>query len=246
MFSRKNQSVIVMVIVALVVGAMVLTGLTSTGGGSGDADDAGAGPEGSGELALRPIPAEDPIHELVRREADDPLALGEEDAPVVMIEYADFQCAFCGGHARGTHPELVEEYVEAGVLRIEFRNFPIYGPESDRAARAAWAAGQQGVFWEFYAAAFAEDAHQGSGKYSEDGVLELAEAAGVADLERFAEDLESAEAGESVERDANEGVDIGVETAPAFLINGHPVVGSQRVDVFRDAIDQLNPAADQN
>lgn len=240
MFSRKKQSAVVMVVVALVVGAMVLTGLTSIGGSGGAADQSGD-PE-----ALAAIPADDPVRQLERREAGDPMALGDEDAPVVMVEYSDFQCAFCGGYVRGTYPALVEEYVDAGVLRIEFRNFPIFGPESDTAARAAWAAGQQGRFWEFYEAAFAEDAHRDTGKYSEDGVRELAEQAGVADLDRFTADLDSEEAGASVERDATEGFDLGVETTPAFLLNGHPVVGGQRPDVFRDIIDQLQAHDGQN
>lgn len=247
MFSRKKQSAVVIALAGLIVLAMVvslLAGIFTAGGSGGTSDSGGGDPQV--ERSLQPIPADDPVHELVRREADDPLALGEVDAPVVMIEYADFQCAFCGGFARNTSPQLVEEYVESGMLRIEFRNYPIYGPESDAAARAAWAAGEQGRFWEFYRAAFAEDEHRGSGRYSSDGVLTLAEAAGVPDLDRFAEEMESEEAGEAVGRDADEAFSLGIESTPAFLINGHPVLGGQPIDVFRTAIDQLHTQNEQN
>ena len=79
-----------------------------------------------------------------------PPTLGDEDAPVTMVEYSDFQCPYCGRFARETKPALLREQVEEGVLRIEWRNFPLFGEESERAALAAWAAGQQGKFWEFH------------------------------------------------------------------------------------------------
>ena len=55
------------------------------------------------------------------READDPMALGDEDAPVVMIVYSDFTCPFCANWAQETQPELVERYVDSGELRRRLR-----------------------------------------------------------------------------------------------------------------------------
>ncbi|MFK4596736.1 hypothetical protein RKD30_003403 [Streptomyces pristinaespiralis] len=54
------------------------------------------------------------LERLARREAADPLAVGRADAPVVMIEYADFQCGYCGKFARDTEPELIKKYVDRG------------------------------------------------------------------------------------------------------------------------------------
>ncbi|GAA1920742.1 hypothetical protein GCM10009716_31750 [Streptomyces sodiiphilus] len=239
--SSRRRSVTVMALVVVLVGALALGGLSALGGDrSGDSaatgDGRGADEEGQ---TVQPLPDDHPVHALARRDGDDPLARGDADAPIVMIAYIDFQCALCGRHARVTEPKLVEEYVESGVLRIEFRNFPVFGPESDTAARAAWAAGEQGMFWEFYTVAFSEDAHQHSGRFDEEGVMEIAEEAGVTDLDRFAEDLDSEEAGKAVERDAEEGFGLGVTTTPAFLVNGHPLVGAQPVETFRETIDQL-------
>ena len=63
--------------------------------------------------------------------------LGDADAPVVMVEYGDFRCPFCGEFARETEPKLVDKYVESGTLRLEWRDFPYLGRESVRAALAA-------------------------------------------------------------------------------------------------------------
>ncbi|MBM7440003.1 protein-disulfide isomerase [Streptomyces sp. HB132] len=73
-----------------------------------------------------------------------------------MIEYSDFQCPFCGQFARKTEPELLRSYVDKGVLRIEWRNFPVFGPESEQAALAGWPAGQLNKFWEFHDVAYSK------------------------------------------------------------------------------------------
>src|SRR5690625_406580 len=64
---------------------------------------------------------------LAHRETDDPTALGEEDAPVVLVAYSDFTCPFCATWAQETQPELIERYVDPGDLRIEWREFPYLG-----------------------------------------------------------------------------------------------------------------------
>ncbi|GAA3849909.1 thioredoxin domain-containing protein [Streptomyces sedi] len=229
-------AVAVVVVLFLLVGS--IAALLVSGGGGDDADGAG------GQEEVVPLPDGHPALELARRDANDPLALGEADAPVVMIEYADFQCAFCGTHARGAHGMLVEEYVERGLLRIEFRNFPINGPESDAAARAAWAAGRQGRFWEFHEAAFAEEFHLESGRFSEEGLTELAEEAGVPDVERLLADMESDEAGEAVGADAEEAMDLGITTPPSFLVNGQPLQGARPFAEFVELIEPLAEAAE--
>ncbi|SFB84540.1 DsbA family protein [Streptomyces aidingensis] len=246
-----NPKVLAGVVAALVTGALLLGMLAAalTGGGSGGAEAAdGAGPDretaGAGDpSALEPLPEDHPVHGLARRDAADPFALGDPDAPVVMLTYTDFQSALAARFARETEPGLVSDYVDAGVLRIEFRSFPVNGPESDLAARAAWAAGQQDRFWEFYRAAYAEDTHIGSGRFSREGVLAMAEEAQVPDLERFATDLDSAAAGEAVAADADEALLLGVSAVPTFLIDGHPLVGNRPAEEFRDHIEQLAGAA---
>ncbi|WP_374982457.1 DsbA family protein [Streptomyces fradiae] len=175
------------------------------------------------------------LERLARRDAKDGLATGRADAPVVLIEYADFKCGYCGKFARDTEPVLIEKYVKKGVLRIEWRNFPIFGEESEGAARAAWAAGRQGRFWEFHRAAYAEDAKEkGFGK---DRLTALAREAGVPDVARFTRDLDSAEAKRAVTRDQEEGYGLGATSTPSFLVNGRAIAGAQPLETFTAAID---------
>ncbi|MEU1123883.1 thioredoxin domain-containing protein [Streptomyces sp. NPDC005899] len=175
------------------------------------------------------------LAKLARRDAADKLARGRTDAPVVLIEYADFRCGYCGKFARDTEPELVEKYVKDGTLRIEWRNFPVFGAESEAAARASWAAGQQNRFWAFHRAAYAEGAKEKG--FGTDRLRALAKQAGVKDLDRFADDAESPEAAQAVRRDQEQAYGIGATSTPSFLINGRPVAGAQPTAVFAQAIE---------
>ncbi|MET9658885.1 DsbA family protein [Streptomyces sp. NPDC006510] len=175
------------------------------------------------------------LAKLARRDADDKLAQGRVDAPVVLIEYADFKCGYCGKFARDTEPALVKKYVDNGTLRIEWRNFPIFGAGSEAAARAAWAAGQQDRFWQFHAAAYAEGAKEKG--FDKDRLKALAQEAGVADLDRFARDADSAAASAAVSKDQEQGYGIGATSTPSFLINGRPIAGAQPMETFTSAIE---------
>ncbi|WP_299928195.1 thioredoxin domain-containing protein [uncultured Nocardioides sp.] len=175
--------------------------------------------------------------QLVRRDADDPMALGEPDAPVVMVAYSEFQCPFCGKFARDTEPVLVEKFVEDGTLRIEWRDFPYLGAESTVAARGGRAAAAQDRFWEFEEAMYADQLPPNSGDLDEDYLVSVAEDIGL-DVDRFREDLDSPEAERAVQDDFAEGQAIGVTGTPAFVINGVPVIGAQPTEVFERTIEK--------
>ncbi|MFE6842265.1 DsbA family protein [Streptomyces sp. NPDC057686] len=182
------------------------------------------------------------LAKLARRESGDKLAAGRADAPVVLIEYSDFKCGYCGKFARDTEPALVKKYVEDGTLRIEWRNFPIFGADSEAAAKAAWAAGQQDRFAQFHAAAYADGAKEKG--FGQARLLELAREAGVPDLERFQRDVAGEAAAAALQKDQEEGYRIGVSSTPSFLVNGQPIAGAQPLDAFAAAIAKAKAQAE--
>ncbi|MGI5349826.1 DsbA family protein [Streptomyces sp. CA-250714] len=243
--SRTRKGV---VIGALVAVAALLAGWLSqyavSGGSAGSAGGSGAGSgnataEGRSDNSAAGDPA---LLKLARRDADDPFARGDKDAPVVMIEYADFGCSFCGKFARDTEPKLVKKYVEKGLLRIEWRNFPVFGKGSERAALASYAAGQQGRFWQFYDAVYADKGNEKS-SFTTGRLHELAEEAGVKDLDRFDRDRASGAARKLLDKDRTEAYGLGASATPAFLINGQPIAGAQPDEAFTDAIERAAATA---
>ncbi|MQA88012.1 MAG: thioredoxin domain-containing protein [Streptosporangiales bacterium] len=102
------------------------------------------------------------------------LTLGRDDAPVTIVEFGDYQCPNCGQFAREIKPRLVREYVDKGVVRLMWRDFPFYGEQSVDAAVAARAAGRQGEFWAYHDALYANQAPPRSGKLTSDHLRGLA------------------------------------------------------------------------
>ncbi|MEV7419697.1 thioredoxin domain-containing protein [Streptomyces sp. NPDC089919] len=195
----------------------------------------------TGSTAAPAAPADEGLLALARRDAGDRLAQGRADAPVVMIEYADFKCGYCGKFARDTEPALVDKYVKDGTLRIEWRNYPIFGADSEAAAKAAWAAGQQGRFWQFHAAAYAEGSKEKG--FGDARLAELAQQAGVPDAARFARDMKSPAAEAALHKDQEEAYKIGVSSTPSFLVNGQPIAGAQPPAAFEHAIETAKARA---
>lgn len=175
-----------------------------------------------------------------RRQEGDPMALGKVDAPVVLIEYADFACPYCTKWAQETKPHLLP-LVEDGTLRIEWHNFPILSPESTLAAQASVAAANQNKFWEFYDHVFNNGDPAGHTHFSAESLVATAEAIGVPDIEKFKTDMESPETKARIEADVAHARDkLAASSTPLFIINDTGFAGAMPTEFFLNTIkDQL-------
>ncbi len=136
-------------------------------------------------------------------------------------------------------PKLIEEYVESGTLRLEWRDFPYLGRESVDAALAARAAQAQGEFWEYH-----DLLYENQGGFSEEKLEGLAREAGL-DEGRFASDLSSGRYESVVQADFRGAQDRGVQGTPTFVINGEVLAGFQPLEVFEDAIEKAKREAEE-
>lgn len=177
-----------------------------------------------------------PLSHLARREPGDPMALGRVDAPVVIVEYAEFQCPYCRQFAEQTQPKIVRDYVKTGKVRLEWRDFPYLGQESKTAARAGRAAARQGKFWEYHDALFAQEHELNSGTFTKEFLVDQAGKLGL-DTDRFARDMDSPKVKQAVRADLAEGSTLGVTGTPAFVIGTTPMLGARPYSDFADAID---------
>lgn len=215
----------------LVVAVLLVSSLTAR---LGD-DSSSAEQDPAGNAALT---------DLATRIADDPRALGRPDAPVVMIMWSDFQCPFCGRFARETEPQLVERYVDTGVLRIEWRDFPYIGPESIPAAVAGRAAAAQGRFWEFARVVYAQQRRPRSSDYDAAHLRDYARQASL-DLAAYDAAVAAQDGLGDIRAELAEATGLGVTGTPAFLVNGSPIIGAQPVDAFVAAVEQAARQAGQ-
>ena len=162
----------------------------------------------------------------VELRGDEPMR-GPEDALVTIIEFADYQCPYCAA-ASGPLDSAMASY--EGDVRLIFKHYPLPGHTlAAPAAYAAWAAHQQGEFWEFHERLF-ED------KASIEHIPEWIKDLGL-DAKQFATDLESSEARQAVDQDMLSGSKIGVTGTPAFYVNGHLYRGKRDQVGWRKIID---------
>ncbi len=236
--SRRRDLLLLALAVAV---AVVLTGILVArqvgDDGAPSARTSAAGPMSQpAEAAARPM---GPLGDLARRQPDDPLALGPPHAPVVLVEFADLRCPFCAQFARTVEPLLVDRYVNTGALRIEWRDMPIFGPQSMAAARAARAAGAQGRFWQYTSAAYRAAPPTGHPDLSAAALRTFAQHAGVPDLQRFDADAAGTAFDAAIHADLMQAQALAIPSTPAFSLNGEPVLGAQPAEVFTTMIDNL-------
>lgn len=180
---------------------------------------------------------------LQRRDPDDVLAVGDVDAPVVMIEYADYRCPYCAAFQLDTRPEL-QELVDDGTLRIEFRDLVLFEETSELAAVAARAAAEQGHLEDFQAEVFALS-RNGHGEYAEEDLVSIAKKVGVEDLEAFEAAFADEQIRAAVQADTEEARAIGIQSTPTFLINTQVVQGASPLADFERIITAEEEKAEQ-
>jgi protein-disulfide isomerase len=138
---------------------------------------------------------------------------GSPDAPVVLVEYADFECPYCGA-AYGVLKKLEKDVPD--IFAVVFRQFPLVNmhPYAELAAEAAEAAGAQGRFWQMHDLLFEhQDALAPSDLMKYAAALQL-------DRKRFASDISSHVFLPKINDDMKGGLQSGVQGTPTFFING--------------------------
>jgi Na+:H+ antiporter, NhaA family len=154
---------------------------------------------------------------------------GPSDAPVTLVEYADFQCPYCGD----AYPVVAELLARFGErLRFVFRHMPLADlhVRAPAAAEAAEAAAVQGRFWEMHDRLFNHQL-----ELSDTELRTHAMAIGL-DIERFDRELHENMHAARVQQDYLSGVRSGTPSTPRFFVNGVIHLGSPTFAALEEAI----------
>ncbi|MGZ0711098.1 DsbA family protein (plasmid) [Coraliomargarita sp. W4R53] len=173
--------------------------------------------------------------QIVLRDPADPMALGDVDAPIVMVQWTDMRCPYCAVFSRDTLPVLVEEYVDNGDVRIEVRDVAFFGDGAP--AAAARAAGNQGMFAEYISAVYEAAPESGHPDLPREQLISVAKEIGVPDMDRFAADIDDPELLALVSDSTSTAQQLGVNSVPFFVVGDQALAGAQPVDVFREFLD---------
>jgi protein-disulfide isomerase len=174
------------------------------------------------------------------------LTLGMSSAKVTLVEFGDLQCPVCGDFAVKVLPELISNKVRTGEARIEYRNFPILGQESETAAPASIAAGEQNRGWNFIELFYRNQGVENTGYVTEEFLNSIAKGAKVVDISRWNRDRESARAQSEVKRTTAEAERLGFSGTPSFAVEGpgtnglEPLGNLGTLGEFEEAIDNAS------
>lgn len=175
---------------------------------------------------------------VARNEADDPMAWGDIDAPLVIVEWTDFRCPFCASFATATLPVLYEDYVKTGKVRFEIHDAAFFGDQSVDAAVAARAAGAQGKYREFMAVLYAAAPSSGHPDLPKEKLIGFAKTAGVPDLDTFTTALADAKLRTQVTDATTLAQNMGVTGVPFFVVGNQTVDGAQSLATFQQVIEK--------
>ncbi len=159
-------------------------------------------------------------------------ALGQADAPIIVTEYADFQCPACGQLARQTLPAIAEKYIKTGKVKWVFNHFAFLGDESIRAAEASECANDQGKFWEYANTLFNNQAGENHGAFRDEKLYEWAQQLGL-NMDQFKTCMNDRLHLDEIQRSNNNAQSLRLPGTPSILINDVLVPGSSLAVIER-------------
>ena len=172
-----------------------------------------------------------------------PPTLGSPNASVTIVEFGDYQCPTCGGWYRSQEAQVIQNLVTTGKAKLVWRDFDYYGPDSVSASEAAYAAGEQGKFWQFHDLLFQSQQTPNSGWASKQNMETFARQLGL-NMTQFDQSFNSGRYDSLVTSNHSLGVQAGVSETPTFFLIGPngkmvTIAGGQPESVFEQAVASL-------
>jgi protein-disulfide isomerase len=189
--SNKRLIIIAVGVAVLVAGLMVVLSVIDSGGGASQETFAGIPQNGT--------------------------TLGEEDAPVTIQVYEDFQCPACAQFERDTLPEVV---VRPGDAKLVSETLTFLGPDSVTAGRAAIAAGGQDRYWQYAHLLFENQGAENSGYATDEFLRDLAEQTEGLDVRQWQEDRSAGFVDDELASVQQRASEDGISATPTLVVSG--------------------------
>jgi protein-disulfide isomerase len=155
---------------------------------------------------------------------------GPEDAPIVLVEFSDYQCPYCK-RAEAVVDQVLAEYGDK--IRLVFRDYPLaFHQRALPAAVAARCAGEQDKYWEYH-----DNLLKINGNLSDEDLLKRAQDIQL-DMEAFTACYDNNEVEPAVQLSIQDASALGVTGTPTFFINGRMLVGAKPFQEFKDVIEE--------
>ncbi len=169
------------------------------------------------------------------------MSLGDDEAPVVVREFGDYQCPACA-EFYSTIKRVIEKYVDAGTVRYVFFDFPLRASHEHAlaAAQAARCAGRQGDYWAMHDALYQNHSNWTG---SDDPITRFAKYANGAGLDgsALAECVRNQKTLDAVNRSQELGRQLGVRRTPSVIVGDQAFKGAVSFEQLRREIEKRLP-----
>lgn len=145
--------------------------------------------------------------------------IGNPKAAKTLLMYGDLQCPVCKEYSESVIPQLIAGPVRSGQLKIEFRPWTVISSQSNPAAAAAFAAGEQGRFWNFTELFYRNQGEEGSGYVTDDFMTAIAKGAGVPNIAKWNADRKNPRWQQLLNQDATQATGYGFTGTPSFAVD---------------------------
>jgi protein-disulfide isomerase len=189
------------------------------------------------------------ISELTTPSIPGATALGNNNASIAIVEFADYQCPFCAKFNNETKNDIITNYVNSGIARFVFKDFVVNDLPKDKlstlAAEASYCAAEQNKFWDFHDEVFKNSKGENTGWLSNESLVEFAKNVEVNNIGQFSSCVDSHKYNQVVVKNDLFAKDLGLASTPTFLILKHnstkvaAIEGARPLPVFKNTIDQF-------
>lgn len=233
--AKRRTALLRLGLVLALAAVVVVVAIVLSSGGGEKSTSASSGSGGGGDAAE--------VAALFKGIPQGGVTLGDPQAKVTLIEFADLQCPFCAEYSNQAMSSVVQNYVKTGKLRYQLRLRSFLGDDSVRAAGAAAAATKENKLFQFADLFYRRQGEENSGYVTDDFISKLAKDTGVdpAAAVAAAKDASNQPLVQAAEKQAN---DLGSQSTPDFflrLASGRLVKVSPQdltADAFAQALDQ--------
>jgi protein-disulfide isomerase len=169
--------------------------------------------------------------------------LGNKSAPVTIYQFGDFQCTTCDAWFKTQEDQVIQNLVNTSKAKLVWRDFDYYGPDSKLASQAAYAAGEQGKFWQFYDTLYTNQETPNNGWANQTNLINFARALRL-NMAQFNQSFASGKFDSLINANYKAGQSLGITGTPTFFLVGPKdqvvqIVGDQPASVFETEVNSM-------
>ena len=170
----------------------------------------------------------------------DGASVGDPNAPVTIQVWADFMCPACQQWTSAVKPQLFEDFVKTGQVRLEFRQFPLqqHAPGAQMSAQASLCAADQNMFWPYHDRLFQAASTRGQAGVEIGQLTAYAREVGM-DEARFTQGMNNQEKLQPISQELTQAQQLGLNNTPSILVNGQLIANPFDYNALGAQIDAL-------